>query len=203
LRLRSIAAAGPVEVHVESGDVKVVVAPPAPAGLDRRLYNLINGLPHTTTSDRYVSVLSDLGEGIGWVAGGVALGILGGSKGRRAGLAVAFSSLTGRALSVELAEDVLKDVFPQGEQTQISIERIQELVCERFAVTMAELTGDRRSQNIVYPRQVAMYLSRELTDASLPKIGKEFGGRDHTTGNNRTLFGVCRRVGVGARAVHA
>jgi undecaprenyl-diphosphatase len=88
-----VVAAGPVEVHVEAGDVKVVVAPPAPAGLDRRLYNLINGLPHTAYSDRYVSVLSDLGEGMGWVAGGVALGILGGSKGRRAGLAVAFSSL--------------------------------------------------------------------------------------------------------------
>jgi chromosomal replication initiator protein len=94
---------------------------------------------------------------------------------------VAFSSLTGRPLSVELAQDVLKDVFPQGEATQISIERIQELICERFGVTHGELTGDRRSQNIVYPRQVAMYLSRELTDSSLPKIGKEFGGRDHTT----------------------
>ena len=94
---------------------------------------------------------------------------------------VAFSSLTGRPLSVDLAQDVLKDVFPQGESAQISIERIQELVCERFGVTMQELTGDRRSQNIVYPRQVAMYLSRELTDSSLPKIGKEFGGRDHTT----------------------
>ena len=88
-----VAGAGPVEVHVESGDVKVVVAPPAPGGVDRRLYELINGLPHTTTSDRYVSVLSDLGEGVGWVAGGVALAILGGNKGRRAGLAVAFSSL--------------------------------------------------------------------------------------------------------------
>ncbi|HZQ16736.1 MAG TPA: chromosomal replication initiator protein DnaA [Gaiellaceae bacterium] len=94
---------------------------------------------------------------------------------------VAFSSLTGRPLSVELAQDVLKDVFPQGESAQISIDRIQELVCERFGVTREELTGDRRSQNIVYPRQVAMYLSRELTDSSLPKIGKEFGGRDHTT----------------------
>jgi chromosomal replication initiator protein len=94
---------------------------------------------------------------------------------------VAFSSLTGRSLSVDLAQDVLKDVFPQGDGVQITIERIQELVCERFGVTMAELTGDRRSQNIVYPRQVAMYLSRELTDSSLPKIGKEFGGRDHTT----------------------
>jgi chromosomal replication initiator protein len=94
---------------------------------------------------------------------------------------VAFSSLTGRPLTPDLAQDVLKDVFPQGESTQISIERIQELVCERFGVTHEELTGDRRSQNIVYPRQVAMYLSRELTDASLPKIGKQFGGRDHTT----------------------
>jgi chromosomal replication initiator protein len=94
---------------------------------------------------------------------------------------VAFSSLTGRPLSVELSQDVLKDSFPQGEGKQISIERIQELVCERFGVTHAELTGERRSQNIVYPRQVAMYLSRELTDSSLPKIGKEFGGRDHTT----------------------
>jgi chromosomal replication initiator protein len=94
---------------------------------------------------------------------------------------VAFASLTGRSLSVDLAQDVLKDVFPQGDSVQISIERIQELVCERFGVTHDELTGDRRSQNIVYPRQVAMYLSRELTDSSLPKIGKEFGGRDHTT----------------------
>jgi chromosomal replication initiator protein len=94
---------------------------------------------------------------------------------------VAFSSLTGRPLTPDLAQDVLKDVFPQGASTQISIERIQDLVCERFSVTMDELTGDRRSQNIVYPRQVAMYLSRELTDSSLPKIGKEFGGRDHTT----------------------
>ncbi len=94
---------------------------------------------------------------------------------------VAFSSLTGRALSVELTEDVLKDVFPQGEAAEVSIQRIQELVSERFQLTMDELCGEKRSQNIVYPRQVAMYLSRELTDSSLPKIGKEFGGRDHTT----------------------
>jgi chromosomal replication initiator protein len=94
---------------------------------------------------------------------------------------VAFSSLTGRRMDVELAQDVLRDVFPQGEAPEVSITRIQELVCERFSVTLDELTGHRRQQNIVYPRQVAMYLSRELTDSSLPKIGKEFGGRDHTT----------------------
>jgi chromosomal replication initiator protein len=94
---------------------------------------------------------------------------------------VAFSSLTGRPMTEELAQDVLKDVFPQGEVQQVSIERIQELVSERFGLSLAELCGDKRSQNIVYPRQVAMYLSRELTDSSLPKIGKQFGGRDHTT----------------------
>jgi chromosomal replication initiator protein len=94
---------------------------------------------------------------------------------------VAFSSLTGRPMTVELAQDVLKDVFPQGEPAEVSIDRIQTTVSERFGLSLDELCGDRRSQNIVYPRQVAMYLSRELTDASLPKIGREFGGRDHTT----------------------
>jgi len=94
---------------------------------------------------------------------------------------VAFSSLTGRPMSVELSQDVLKDVFPQGEAAEVSIKRIQDLVAERFSLSLEELCGDKRSQNIVYPRQVAMYLSRELTDSSLPKIGKEFGGRDHTT----------------------
>ena len=94
---------------------------------------------------------------------------------------VAFSSLTGRPMTVELAQDVLRDVFPQGEAAEVSIKRIQDLVAERFSLSLEELCGDRRSQNIVYPRQVAMYLSRELTDSSLPKIGKEFGGRDHTT----------------------
>lgn len=84
---------GPVALHVDAGNVAVVVAPPAPAGIDRRFFRLINGLPHSTTSDRYVTVLSDLGEGLGWVAGGAVLAMLGGSRGRRAGLATAFASL--------------------------------------------------------------------------------------------------------------
>jgi chromosomal replication initiator protein len=94
---------------------------------------------------------------------------------------VAFSSLTGRPMTVELAQDVLKDVFPQGEASEVSIEKIQAIISERFGLSLEELCGDKRSQAIVYPRQVAMYLSRELTDSSLPKIGREFGGRDHTT----------------------
>jgi chromosomal replication initiator protein len=94
---------------------------------------------------------------------------------------VAFSSLTGRPMTVDLAEDVLKDVFPQGQPVEISIRRIQETVSERFGMTIGELCSAKRSQAIAYPRQVAMYLSRALTDSSLPKIGKEFGNRDHTT----------------------
>ena len=99
---------------------------------------------------------------------------------------VAFSSLTGRAMTVELAQEVLKDVFPQGEAPEISILRIQEVVSERFAISLQELVGQRRSRSIVYPRHVAMYLCRELTDSSLPKIGQHFGGRDHTTVINAT-----------------
>jgi chromosomal replication initiator protein len=95
---------------------------------------------------------------------------------------VAFSSLTDRPLTPELAEDVLKDVYPQGDAApEVTISRIQEAVSHRFGVTLDELVSPRRSQAVAYPRQVAMYLSRELTDASLPMIGREFGGRDHTT----------------------
>jgi chromosomal replication initiator protein len=95
---------------------------------------------------------------------------------------VAFSSLTDRPLTVELAEDVLKDVYPQGAAApEVTIAGIQQAVSQRFGVTHEELISPRRSQAVAYPRQVAMYLSRELTDASLPLIGREFGGRDHTT----------------------
>jgi chromosomal replication initiator protein len=99
---------------------------------------------------------------------------------------VAFSSLTGRPMTVELAREVLEDVFPQGEPPEISIERIQEVVSERFGISLQELVGQRRSRSVVYPRHVAMYLCRELTDSSLPKIGDRFGGRDHTTVINAT-----------------
>jgi chromosomal replication initiator protein len=99
---------------------------------------------------------------------------------------VAFSSLTGRPMSVELTQEVLEAVFPQGEPPEISIERIQEVVSERFGISLQELVGQRRSRSVVYPRHVAMYLCRELTDSSLPKIGDRFGGRDHTTVINAT-----------------
>jgi chromosomal replication initiator protein len=93
---------------------------------------------------------------------------------------VAHGSISGRRITVELASEVLEDLFPAAEGV-LSIELIQSEVCRYYQVTLAELTGDKRTRRIVGPRQVAMYLSRELTDASLPAIGRAFGGRDHTT----------------------
>jgi chromosomal replication initiator protein len=94
---------------------------------------------------------------------------------------VAYASLTGRPISTEVAEEVMRDLFPQGATRPISIEQIQGAVCELFHVSVADLRGDRRQQSLAYPRHIAMYLCRELTDVSLPKIGTKFGGRDHST----------------------
>ncbi len=94
---------------------------------------------------------------------------------------VAYASLTGRPISTEVAEEVLRDLFPQGAARSITIEQIQAAVCEIFHVSVGDLRGDRRQQSIAYPRHIAMYLCRELTDVSLPKIGTKFGGRDHST----------------------
>src|SRR5262249_3493591 len=86
-----------------------------------------------------------------------------------------------------LAGEVLRDLFPQGDAIPaVTISKIQDAVSSSFGLTVAELVSPRRSQAVAYPRQVAMYLARELTDSSLPKIGKEFGGRDHTTATPAT-----------------
>lgn len=94
---------------------------------------------------------------------------------------VAFASLTKSFIDIKLAQDVLKDILPEVQPRQINIQVIQSEVCRYFNVSKGDLVGNKRAQSIVYPRQIAMYLSRELTDYSLPKIGHEFGGRDHTT----------------------
>lgn len=94
---------------------------------------------------------------------------------------VAFSSVTRHAINLDLAESVLRDIFPERSIKPISISVIQQEVCKFYQINKNDLVGNKRSQSIVFPRQMAMYLSRELTDHSLPKIGSEFGGRDHTT----------------------
>jgi chromosomal replication initiator protein len=94
---------------------------------------------------------------------------------------IAYSSLTRRPVDLDVAQSVLKDIFPERAVRPISVSVIQKEVCRFYSISHTELVGNKRSQAIVYPRQIAMYLSRELTDLSLPNIGREFGGRDHTT----------------------
>lgn len=94
---------------------------------------------------------------------------------------VAFSSLTRHSIDLELAGSVLKDIFPERSVKPISISTIKDEVCKFYGISKTDLVGSKRSQNVVYPRQMAMYLARELTEMSLPSIGREFGGRDHTT----------------------
>lgn len=94
---------------------------------------------------------------------------------------VAYSSLTNRTISFELASEALKDIITTSKHEEITVNRIKEKVSVVFSLKMEDFNSKKRTRSISYPRQVAMYLSRELTDLSLPKIGEEFGGRDHTT----------------------
>jgi chromosomal replication initiator protein len=94
---------------------------------------------------------------------------------------VAYSSLTGRPLSGDLAAEVLEGLYPRAEPIQRSIAEIKQATCEQFGLSTEELVSPSRTARLTWPRQVAMYLARELTQESLPTIGREFGGRDHTT----------------------
>jgi chromosomal replication initiator protein len=93
----------------------------------------------------------------------------------------AFASLNRTGVDLALAEIVLKDLIPESEQSAISAATIMAATAEYFSVTVEELCGSSRSRVLVTARQIAMYLCRELTDLSLPKIGQTFGNRDHTT----------------------
>lgn len=94
---------------------------------------------------------------------------------------VAYSSLINQDISVHLAAEALKDIIPSSRPKSITIPDIQQIVSEFYGIRTEELKARKRTKNVAFPRQVAMYLSRELTELSLPKIGEAFGGRDHTT----------------------
>ncbi len=93
----------------------------------------------------------------------------------------AFSSLQRAPADTGMAESVLKDLFPDGRGQEVSVQLIMEEVAEYFSLTVDDLCSPSRSRQLVTARQLAMYLTRELTELSLPRIGKAFGGRDHTT----------------------
>lgn len=100
----------------------------------------------------------------------------------------AYASLTGQTITLEMAKSVLRDLIGSKKKI-VSMDDIQETVGARFHVKIADLKSRRRSKTLVHPRQIAMYLCRELTDSSYPEIGRQFGGKDHTT-----IIHACKQV---------
>jgi chromosomal replication initiator protein len=93
---------------------------------------------------------------------------------------VAFSSLTGTPITLPMAQQVLKNMLHTQER-RITIDAIQKAVADKFSIKQVQLKEKSNAKAVVYPRQVAMYLVKELTTASLPEIGRAFGGKHHTT----------------------
>lgn len=102
---------------------------------------------------------------------------------------LACASLKKKNITAELAQEALTGILPEASTQGVDIQRIQEIVCEYFSISPRDLIGTRRDQRIVRPRQVAMYLCKEITGASYPEIGNQFGGKDHTT-----VIHACRKV---------
>ena len=100
-----------------------------------------------------------------------------------------YASLTGRKLSAEVVEGLLREVLHEEGRFAINIEVIQKRVAEHYDIRLADMTSKRRPENIAFPRQVAMFLSRQMTECSLNAIGEAFGGRDHGT-----VLHACRLV---------
>jgi chromosomal replication initiator protein len=94
---------------------------------------------------------------------------------------IAYAELVGKPITIDIAQQQLKDVFASPRQTNMSIEIIQRVVADYFSLSYNDLKGKKRTQNIVFPRQLGMYIAREITEYSTTEVGLEFGGRDHTT----------------------
>jgi chromosomal replication initiator protein len=101
----------------------------------------------------------------------------------------AYAKLVGKPITVEIAQQRLKDNFADRRQSNLSIEIIQRVVAEEFHLSPNDLKGKKRTQSIVYPRQLAMYIIRELTEYTTTEIGQAFGGRDHTT-----VMHACQKI---------
>jgi len=94
---------------------------------------------------------------------------------------IAYSELVGKKITVEIAQQQLKGAFTNTLSPNITIDRVQRVISEYFNITSADLKGKKRTKKVTFPRQIAMYIIREITDYSTTEIGLEFGGRDHTT----------------------
>lgn len=94
---------------------------------------------------------------------------------------LAFTALQNKPVTLEVAKEVLHDLLPSKKPAPITIDMIKKVVAEHYGLDVSDFSAKRRTRNVAFPRQMAMYLCRKLTDASLPRIGEQFGGRDHTT----------------------
>ena len=92
----------------------------------------------------------------------------------------AYASMSGREISLDLAKDTLKDVRPT-EAPGVTVEAIQKTIANHFNIRVSELRSKNNSQTIAFPRQIAMYLCKQMTPCSLPEIGRRFGGKHHST----------------------
>ena len=92
----------------------------------------------------------------------------------------AFASLVGREITLELTQDCLSDVLKASDR-KVTVEEIQRKVSEHFNIRLSDMIGPKRLRTFARPRQMAMYLAKQMTSRSLPEIGRRFGGRDHTT----------------------
>lgn len=92
----------------------------------------------------------------------------------------AHASLTGQTITIDMTKNVLKDLI-HDEEKALTVEYVQKVVCEYFGLKMQDIKAKKRTRDIAFPRQIAMYLSKSLTDSSLSEIGKNFGGKDHST----------------------
>ncbi len=101
----------------------------------------------------------------------------------------AYSELVGKDVTFDIAQNILKDVFASTKQNTMSIEIIQKIVANYFSLSYNDIKGKKRTKNIAFPRQLAMYIAREITEYSTTELGQEFGGRDHTT-----VMHACQKI---------
>lgn len=102
---------------------------------------------------------------------------------------IAYSDFVGKKITVEIAKQQLSGVFSNSSHSNITINRVQRVVSDYFNITLTDIKSKKRTKQITYPRQIAMYIIREITDCSTTEIGLEFGGRDHTT-----VMHSCQRI---------
>jgi chromosomal replication initiator protein len=102
---------------------------------------------------------------------------------------IAYAELVNKNINIEIAQSQLKDIFSNPRQNNVTIDIIKRVVADYFGLSHNELSGKKRTKAIAFPRQTAMYITREITEYSTTEVGLDFGGRDHTT-----VMHACQRI---------